>query len=308
MKKLSLIALALMVALAGLAVAKTAPQKPLEPYTPSGRAAEAEPNDDATQANTLTLGDDMSAAIDPAGDVDYFAITVDAGAIVSFETLPGDADDTQLTLFDTDGTTELAFNDDGGEGFYSLIEGWEFAAAGTYYVAVNHYSSTGTGTYVLTATAFTPPEPQENDTCDGAIDVVSLDQPYDEFDLCLYSNDYDPGSGGCTGYQASGPEAVYMVTLDAGQTFFASAAPLEGSFIDLSVYLVTDCADVAGSCVVGDDSGNPEEISYTSENGGTYYLMIDSYTSCGGGMVGVTFEGVVATENSSLTEIKALFR
>jgi len=60
--------------------------------------------------------------------------------------------------------------------------------------------------------------------------------------------------------------------------------------------------------VAGDDSGNPEEISYTSENGGTYYLMIDSYTSCGDGMVGVMFDGVVATENSSLSEIKALFR
>jgi len=307
MKKLSLILLTLLltIALSGLAVAKPAPEKPVQPYQPSGRAAEAEPNDTPETANPLTVGDDMSAELAPEGDLDYFAIAVAAGDVITFETLPGDAGDTQLTLFDTDGTTELAFNDDGGEALYSLIPNYEFATAGTYFVMVNHYSSTGTGTYILTASY--PPAPQENDTCEGAIDIISLDQPYVEFDLCLYVNDYDPGSGGCTGYSATGPEAVYKVELAPGQTFFASAAPVDG-FIDLSVYLVTDCADVPGSCVAGDDSGNPEEISYTSENGGMYYLMIDSYTSCGSGLVSVMFEGVVPTQSSSLTEIKALFR
>lgn len=308
MKKLSLILLTvvLTLSLGGLALAKPALEKPLEPYQPNGRATEVEPNDDATTANVLTVGDDMSAAIDPAGDIDFFAITVEAGDIVEFETLPGDADDTKMWLYDTDGVTELVFNDDGGEGYYSLFQ-YEFTAAGTYYIVITHYSASGTGTYILTASDFTPVEPQENDTCDGAIDIISLDEPYVELDLCLYTNQYDPGSGGCTGYAATGPEAVYMVTLEPGQTFFASAAPIDGS-IDLAVYLVTDCADVAGSCVIGDDSGNPEEITYLSEEGGTYYLMIDSYTNCGSGLVGVTFDGVVATQHRSFTEIKAMFR
>jgi hypothetical protein len=308
MKKLSLtlLVLVLTVALAGVAGAKEWTGKPMQPYQPNGRAAEVEPNDTPAEANVLTVGDDMSAAIDVAGDFDYFAITVAAGDILTFETLPGDADDTRMWLYDTDGTTELVFNDDGGQGFYSLIADYEFAAAGTYYIAISHYSSSGTGTYILTATETVPPEPQPNDLCEGAIDVTSLDQPYDEFDLCLYNNDYDPGSDGCTGFIASGPDAVYVVDLAAGQEFFASAEPLEGGFTDLSIYLVTDCADLT-SCVAGSDAGNPEQVAYTSVDGGTYYLIIDSYTNCGSGLIGVTFEGVVQTEASSLTEIKALF-
>jgi len=309
MKKLSLtlLTMVLTLSLCGIALAdKPTLEKPLQPYQPNGRATEVEPNDDVLSANVLTVGDDMNAAIDPAGDIDYFAITVEAGDVVEFETLPGDADDTKMWLYDTDGETELVFNDDGGDGYYSLIQ-YEFTAAGTYYIVITHYSTSGMGAYILTATEFTPPEPQENDTCDGAIDVASLGELYVELDLCLYTNQYDPGSDGCTGYPATGPEAVYMVTLQPGQTFFASANPVDG-FIDLAVYLVTDCADVAGSCVAGDDSGNPEEISYLSEDGGTYYLMIDTYSSCGSGLVGVTFDGVVASEASSFSEIKAMFR
>jgi hypothetical protein len=309
MKKLSLLVLTLVltIAFSGLAVAKTAPQKPLLPQEPNSRATETEPNDDFSTANPLTLGEDMNAAIDPAGDVDYFSITVDAGDVLNFETLPGDVGDTQMNLYDTDGVTVLEFDDDDGQNLYSLIEGYEFPAAGTYYVAINEFGDNDTGTYILSTSEFTPPEPQENDTCEGAINVADLEGLYAEFDLCLYTNQYDPGSGGCTGFPATGPEAVYMVTLEAGQTFFASASPVDG-FIDLSVYLVTDCEDPAGSCVVGDDSGNPEEISYTPEEGGTYYLMIDTYSSCGDGLVGVTFDGVVATQSNSLTEIKGLFR
>jgi hypothetical protein len=308
MRSLIVLTLVLTVALSGLAVAKTAPQKPLLPQEPNSRATETEPNDDFSTANPLTLGEDMNAAIDPAGDVDYFSITVDAGDVLNFETLPGDVGDTQMNLYDTDGVTVLEFDDDDGQGLYSLIEGYEFPAAGTYYVAINEFGNNGTGTYILSTSEFTPPEPQENDTCDGALNIADVGLT-DSFDLCDYVDDYDPEAGGCTGFQAIGPEAVYMVELDAGQEFFVRAAPQSGS-VDLSLYIVTDCADVVGSCVAGADEtvGIAEELTYVADAAGTYYVMIDTYSNCGDGWVDVTFDGVVSAESNSLTEIKGLFR
>ncbi|MCK4358761.1 MAG: PPC domain-containing protein, partial [Candidatus Cloacimonetes bacterium] len=97
---------------------------------------EVEPNDDWTTANTIT--DSMAAAIDPGGDVDYFSFTATAGYDYTFTTdeLPGSSNnvgDTKMYLYDTDGTTQLAYDDDGGPGFYSQIV-YTIPTAGTYYV------------------------------------------------------------------------------------------------------------------------------------------------------------------------------
>ena len=98
--------------ISGIAIAKPVLEKPDTPYTKDITAVEVEPNDDFTIANPLVSGDAMDAAIDPTGDVDFFAIAVDAGAIFSFETHAGDAGDTKLYLFDVDGVTQLAFSID----------------------------------------------------------------------------------------------------------------------------------------------------------------------------------------------------
>jgi len=198
--------------------------------------------------------------------------------------------------------TELAYDDDGGEGFYSLIQ-FEFPADGTYFVTVTGYSSLTQGTYILSATEC--PAPQPNDTCDGAIDLQVQGLESFEVDLCLYANYYSPGSGGCTGYSANGPEAVYMIELLPGETLSVCENPSEG-FIDLAIYLVTDCADVVNSCVAGDDSGNPECIAYTSENGGLYYLMVDTYSGCG--LVTVAIDNPVANADATWGVVKDLYR
>lgn len=118
-----------------------------------------------------------------------------------------------------------------------------------------------------------PLDPPINDTCLGAIDVTggfsgmaSTAEAHD---------DYDPGDGGCTGYVAAGPDIVYLVNLMPGYRVIASMNPVP--YFDASLYLITDCGDPAGSCVVGDDSGNPETITYCSEAGGTYYIICDGY-------------------------------
>src|SRR5262249_6197257 len=85
----------------------------------------AEPNTAAGQATPLvTLPARVRAALDPAGDVDYFAITVTAGTRLHLETFDGsgvacDGVDTYLELCNTDGLTAIAGSDDDGIGLCS---------------------------------------------------------------------------------------------------------------------------------------------------------------------------------------------
>jgi hypothetical protein len=168
MKKalLMLTVLALLVASAGMVLAKDQ-QEPVVPFKGTVRANEAEPNNDCTQANPLTLGDPMLASIDPVGDVDWFEFNVGfAGLCVKFETQPGEGQvggDTQMTLYASDCMTELEYDDDSGTGLYSLFE-YTFDEAGTYYIYINEYGNNGViGAYVLTADQC----PQENGSrCD----------------------------------------------------------------------------------------------------------------------------------------------
>jgi len=128
----------------------------------------------AATAQTLTLATAEKSGflaahtggrLTPDGDVDFFKFTVNSPGTVSIETfstsLYADSADTTLTLFDTNGSTTLAFNDDisfnvntifgGGQ---TQLDSWllniPIAAAGTYFIRVAQFSANGnTGDYSL---------------------------------------------------------------------------------------------------------------------------------------------------------------
>ena len=122
-----------------------------------------------------------------------------------------------------------------------------------------------------------------HDTCAGAINVGAGGFWND--DTSTANDDYNPKDSilgtSCTsafGYYAEGPDVVYVVNLGAGQKVKATMTPTNPTYWDASIYLITDCDDPVNSCVAGDDSGNPEEIIYCSQDGGTYYIICDGYS------------------------------
>jgi len=132
-----------------------------------------------------------------------------------------------------------------------------------------------------------PPAPPENDRCDGAtiLPACGPDPIAYSGDATWAINDYSPGTYGasCTGYSAAGQDVVYMLNLLAGGTFTVSYSRTAPG--DASIYLVTDCANPVTSCVIGADdtySGGTETFTYTSVLGGTYYLILDAYSTSGG--------------------------
>ena len=114
----SLIMLAVLVLFSCVAVAGDEFENPVDSYRLKDVVYEVEPNNDAGTANPLVVGDEMNAAINVGGDVDWFAFAALAGEEVTFETHPGDVGSTLMAVIDVDGRTKLAEVGTDGSGGY----------------------------------------------------------------------------------------------------------------------------------------------------------------------------------------------
>ncbi len=107
--------------------------------------AESEPNDSLTTADPFTLLDSVAGVVNPAGDVDFYVVTLTAGIRVELDIdaqVNGSPLDPVLALFDSSGFL-LAFNDD-TDGLDSYIA-YSIAVTGRYYVGVAEYSPAAGG-------------------------------------------------------------------------------------------------------------------------------------------------------------------
>lgn len=280
----ALMLLAVLVACAGTAFADKydATEKPWE-YTvyapPRAIVPEAEPND-ACPGQAINCGDAVEpAAINPGGDLDWYSFAANAGDVLTIGTdaYNGSSIDTYLELYFNCGSTMIAYDDDSGPNLFSLISNFTAPSTGTYTVKARGYSASVVGDYRLFVTCVPGQPPPDNDVCSGAIPIERCTQGSLSGDLQPYTNNYDPGSSGCTGYAAAGKDAVYVLNLQQYDVVNFSYTQLSA---DASFYLVTDCSNVTGSCVAGADdtvTGQAEVITYTVTNPGTYYLILDCY-------------------------------
>ncbi|MEM7010283.1 MAG: S8 family serine peptidase [Verrucomicrobiota bacterium] len=150
---------------------------------------ESEPNDDGSFGSSETdraLANDISTSWTNTGgdtyevvltggisqggdgDWDFFKFFAAPGDSISIAMVGLGLPDTYLRLYDSSGN-QIAFNDDGGVGFNSLLDFNSFAAAEDYYVVADSYGS-NTGTYRLTITFTTT-----NLTTSSPIDIYSFE-------------------------------------------------------------------------------------------------------------------------------------
>ena len=107
-------------------------------------------------ATMLPIDGMVNGEIGAEGDVDYFQFDAVAEATYRFSTSLTTLTDSTLTLFDTDGTTQLDFDDDSGTGFASEIS-WVAPTSGTFFLAVAADGGTATGTYGIEGVQVLPP-------------------------------------------------------------------------------------------------------------------------------------------------------
>jgi hypothetical protein len=120
--------------------------------------------------------------------------------------------------------------------------------------------------------------PPVNDRCEAAL-LLSCGNIMLSGNTDQATNDYtfaDPINS-CTGYAADGKDVVYKMNVGPGDSLWVNYRTVT----DGSVYLVTDCSNIDGSCVAGADHvalpGETEQLRYKFVTGGEYYLILDSY-------------------------------
>jgi len=110
-------------------------------------------DDDAPSGATWLDHDTPYAAeIWPGGDRDYYRFNA---SVANYTVWTNGSIDTIMYLYDTDGETQIGFNDDGGTGSNALIT-WECTSPGTYFIRVQGYSSSSTGAYNVTFVSDAP--------------------------------------------------------------------------------------------------------------------------------------------------------
>ena len=113
-----------------------------------------------TSGTAMGMGASFMGAIDPAGNVDYYAVVIAEGDSIKAETFaPTDGQcnsaDTVIRLLESDRATQVATNDQAGIGSCSLLDPAtdlevRNLTAGTYYLTVEDYQNNGIiAAYVL---------------------------------------------------------------------------------------------------------------------------------------------------------------
>ena len=148
-----------------------------------------ESDDTAAIARLISVGTTEAHNFGAAGDQDWFKFDAKAGVAYTIQTSSlGTSADTYLYLYDTDGATPLAANDDYGGTLASRIM-WQAPADGTYYVMVKHWNPNvgGCGTsYDLSVTLLGDFEPN----C--IVDVADIMQVASRWRSRIGDTSYDP--------------------------------------------------------------------------------------------------------------------
>jgi len=257
------------------------------PTQPRADYPEEGTNDTCPGPQQLQCGDRIvCGSYSVTTDDDWYQVYLTAGSIVDIATdaCQGSSVDTYLQLYSPDCSTLLVQDDDGGPGLFSLINDYLVPADGWYNIKTYSYSHLYTGNYILFITCTVPTPPDPNDTCNPDIGIARCTEGVLNGDVFYDNNNYDPLSGGCaSGYAEAGKDVAYRLDLVAGD--IVDLTYLQYDY-DTAFYIVTDCANVPGTCVIGADdtfSGEPEVINYVVPATGTYWLILDAYGTGAGG-------------------------
>lgn len=115
-------------------------------FSPLALVTEVEPNDTDATATPLAAGDSGTGSIDPAGDIDWWGRAGAAVGDIVFayvDTQHSTGQDSQINIYNNDGTTLIVFDDDSGPGLSSCAGGVSVAQAGNVFFRINEYNNDG---------------------------------------------------------------------------------------------------------------------------------------------------------------------
>jgi hypothetical protein len=246
-------------------------------------AAESEPNDDTTTADTIAYGGSIKGTID-AGEDDYFKFSGTKGDMLRLQVIDSGngqamADSVSIDLLATDGLTSLSTGGDDAFQTYTTI----LQETGTFYVHVT--PNGGLTDYRLelsrfkSATYETEPNNSiaESGTLTtsaagvidsiGDVDVYQFTAAKDHFvTIAVYASDSPTGSDGFEEYSGYGSDLDPLLTITDG-----TGTPLASSTcLPLNSYTesITDGLPTAA-------------VSFVAPASGRYYVNVESASGTG---------------------------
>ncbi len=221
------------------------------------------PGDPSTGAG-IAPGEEVAGLLDFAGDTDWYAVELQSGIGYGFELLgapsgAGDLADPLLRVFDSQGR-EVAFDDDGGNGFESFLE-FRPTASGTYYVSAEAYAGTGEGTYLLRMADAGGGGGGEIRGDAGTLETIA------------------PGQVAASDLFEPGDTDWFRTTLVAGETYVFDLRGAPSGVGTLSDPLVALYNEQGGEIAFNDDGGQglESELVFTAPLDGTYFVSAESY-------------------------------
>ncbi|MFQ5630954.1 MAG: T9SS type A sorting domain-containing protein, partial [bacterium] len=229
--------------------------------------AETEPNGSAASANSTAYGVIMAGKVDSGNDEDWFSFSASAGDVFdafAFAEEFRSPLDAYMTLYDTDGSTILTFNDDYEQDDPRIL--FMIPTNGTYYLQVTPFDAEQLGDYELSLTFLGAGAETEPNNSIATANVLST-QSDAAFGDIGQKDDSD----------------YYAITVDAGATV---GLRLESILDDATPDMVLAVYNAAGELVVVNDDhlgGRyfTSEIALKNEIAGqaTYYLQATTYQS-----------------------------
>jgi hypothetical protein len=120
--------------------------------------------------------------------------------------------------------------------------------------------------------------PASADTCATATVINPASLPFsEESTLANAVNDIDPGPVGCA--PGPGKDVVYSFTPAVTDVYTIGATP--STSFDVSLYIVTDCSNPAGTCVAGTNAkgfDRGEFLTPALTAGTRYFIVVDTPT------------------------------
>jgi M6 family metalloprotease-like protein len=224
-----------------------------------------EPDNTPAQSSLIAAGGAQAHTFHIAGDVDWvrFPATVNYQYTLTTSSLASGVD-TVLYLYDSDGTTLLATNDDGGGGLSSQIV-YTAVAARTLYAKVVQYGGVGTGSYLL-----------------GLAASGAAGDPYEPDDAPAQAKLISVGTTQARSLHTGGDVDWVRFSVTAGRQYAISTSGL-GAGVDtvLSLY----GSDGATVLAYDDDGGGglSSRIVYTAVATGTLYAEVLQFGGAGTG-------------------------
>ena len=217
-----LLVLGLCTNLAAAAPDRTEEKTCTDPDSPLGNRdtyAEQEPNDLCGDDQAVNFGDVIDpGCIDYVGDHDWYAFMAYEGdlfAIGTEESIGLPTVDTYVELYADDCITQLAYDDDGGPGSYSLIIDYEAPYTGIYHLMVRSYGDYFTGCYLCYFQVAPPPPLGACCLDDGSCMVVNEYECFGQFGSEIWIPDGECDPNPCP--TASVPEAQSTLEVTWGR-------------------------------------------------------------------------------------------